>query len=66
MFNCRVMDLARTAEAAGAVAAVHYNPSGTDPDAMPFSPCCGTIGIPVVGIRARDAERIKAAPRRRS
>ncbi|WP_327240713.1 S8 family serine peptidase [Streptomyces sp. NBC_01318] len=62
VFNCRVMDLARTAEAAGAVAAVHYNPSGTDPDAMPFSPCCGTIGIPVVGIRARDAERIKAAP----
>ncbi|MEV7237052.1 S8 family serine peptidase [Streptomyces sp. NPDC051020] len=62
VFNCRVMDLARTAEAAGAVAAVHYDPSGTDPDAMPFSPCCDTIGIPVVGIRARDAERTKAAP----
>ncbi|MFE7242701.1 S8 family serine peptidase [Streptomyces sp. NPDC057580] len=62
VFKCRVMDLARTAEAAGAIAAVHYNPSGADPDALPFSPCCGSIGIPVVGIRARDAERIKAAP----
>lgn len=46
VFNCRVMDLARTAEAAGAVAAVHYNPSGTDPDAMPFSPAAAPSASP--------------------
>ncbi|MGW8885702.1 S8 family serine peptidase [Streptomyces sp. NPDC055749] len=60
-YKCRGLDVARTAEAAGAVGALHYDPSGT-PGQLPLSLCCGSIGIPVAGIRGMDAERILAAP----
>ncbi|MFB6715075.1 MULTISPECIES: S8 family serine peptidase [unclassified Streptomyces] len=60
-FKCRPLDLARTAEAAGAVGAIYHEPR-TDPDTIPVSPCCGTTGIPLVAIRESDAKRILAAP----
>ncbi|MEU2230922.1 S8 family serine peptidase [Streptomyces vietnamensis] len=57
---CKPMDVARTAEAAGAVAAIYHNPR-LEPGTMPGSPCCRAIGIPVVSIRGVDAQRIRAA-----
>ncbi|MFJ9889569.1 S8 family serine peptidase [Streptomyces sp. NPDC091287] len=58
---CRPMDLARTAEAAGAVAAVNHDPQ-MPADAIPGSPCCGTSAIPVLGISEADARRVLAKP----
>ncbi|MFE2056187.1 S8 family serine peptidase [Streptomyces sp. NPDC059446] len=58
---CRPMDLARTAEAAGAVAAVLHDP-GIPADAIPGGPCCGATGIPFVSVAERDALRILATP----
>lgn len=58
---CRPMDLARTAEAAGAVAAVQHDPK-LPVDVIPNSPCCGTSDIPVLGIREADARRLLAEP----
>ncbi|WP_326709814.1 MULTISPECIES: S8 family serine peptidase [unclassified Streptomyces] len=59
--TCRPMDLARTVAAAGAVAAIYHNPA-EPPDSIPFSPCCGTTGIPLVSVRETDARRILNAP----
>ncbi|MGW2768824.1 S8 family serine peptidase [Streptomyces sp. NPDC001275] len=60
-YKCRPLDIARTAEAAGAVGALYHNPSYGD-DAIPGSPCCDVTGIPLVSIRESDAQRILAAP----
>ncbi|MFE6818652.1 S8 family serine peptidase [Streptomyces sp. NPDC057677] len=54
---CRPMDIARVLEAAGAVAAVQHDPSLPE-SVIPLAPCCGTTGIPVLGISEKDARRI--------
>ncbi|MBW5250234.1 S8 family serine peptidase [Streptomyces sp. P01-B04] len=59
--DCRPMDVAHVAATAGAVAAVNHNPQ-LDPEAIPASPCCNPIDVPVVTIRDVDAQRIQAAP----
>ncbi|GAA3478122.1 S8 family serine peptidase [Streptomyces yanii] len=59
--TCRPLDLARTAEAAGAAGVIYHEPRG-NPDTIPLPPCCGTTGIPLVSIREKDAQRILAAP----
>lgn len=58
---CRPMDLARTAAAAGAVAAVLHDP-GIPADAIPGQPCCDTTTIPFVFVKETDALRILAEP----
>ncbi|WP_432102383.1 S8 family serine peptidase [Streptomyces sp. bgisy091] len=58
---CRPMDLARTAEAAGAVAAVLHDPA-IPADAIPGQPCCGATGIPFVSVPEAGAKRILARP----
>ncbi|MFD4370613.1 S8 family serine peptidase [Streptomyces sp. NPDC058486] len=60
-YKCRPLDIARAARAAGAVGAIHYDPSDTSGQ-LPLAPCCGSIDIPVVGVRLADAQRIDAAP----
>ncbi|MFC9270039.1 S8 family serine peptidase [Streptomyces zhihengii] len=58
---CRPLDVARTLQAAGAAAAVQHDPSIPE-SAIPLALCCGTVGIPVIGISEKDALRILASP----
>ncbi|MFG3039124.1 S8 family serine peptidase [Streptomyces sp. NPDC048330] len=57
---CRPMDIARVLEAASAVAAVQHDPTMPE-NVLPGSPCCGTAGIPVLGISEKDARRVLAS-----
>ncbi|NNG35322.1 S8 family serine peptidase [Nakamurella aerolata] len=59
-FECRGMDQARVAEAAGAAGAFYYNDQFNDED-FPFTICCGpAVQMPIAMLRGRDAKRILA------
>lgn len=60
-WECRGMDQARVAEAAGAAGAFYYDDLFGD-DNLPFTICCGPdVAMPVAFIRGMDAKRILAA-----